>query len=44
MTRDGKPVANGQQLDVANPAVAAWMESEIARIIKKYDLDMFRID
>lgn len=44
LTRNGKPVANGRQLDVANPKVAAWMESEIARIIKRYDLDMFRID
>ena len=44
LTRNGKPVAGGRQLDVANPAVAAWMESEIARIIKKYDLDLFRID
>jgi alpha-galactosidase len=43
-TRDGKPVANGRQLDVANPVVAKWMESEIARVIRKYDLDMFRID
>ena len=24
--------------------VAKWMESEIARIIRKYDLDVFRID
>jgi alpha-galactosidase len=44
LTRDGKPVANGRQLDVSNPAVAAWMESEIGRIIRKYDLDLFRID
>ena len=44
LTRDGKPVANGRQLDVSNPAVAAWMESEISRIIKKYDLDLFRLD
>ena len=44
LTRDGKPVAGGRQLDVSNPAVAAWMESEISRIIKKYDLDLFRID
>ena len=42
LTRNGKPVAGGRLLDVANPAVAAWMESEIARIIKKYDLDLFR--
>jgi alpha-galactosidase len=44
LTRNGKPVAGGRQLDVSNPAVAAWMESEIARVIKKYDLDLFRID
>ena len=44
LTRNGQPVANGRQLDFANPEVAAWAESEIARIIKKYDLDIFRID
>jgi alpha-galactosidase len=44
LTRDGRPVANGRQLDLANPEVAKWMESEIVRIIEKYDLDMFRID
>ena len=44
LTRNGKPVANGRLLDLANPTVAAWMESEIVRIIQKYDLDMFRID
>ncbi len=44
LTRDGHPVANGRHLDVANPVVAKWMESEIARIIRKYDLDVFRID
>jgi len=44
LTRNGQPVAGGRQLDVANPAVAAWMESEIARIIKAYDLDLFRLD
>lgn len=43
-TRNGEPVAKGRQLDFANPEVAAWAESEIARIIKKYDLDLFRID
>jgi len=42
--RDGKPVGRGRQLDVTNPAVAAWMESEIARVIEKYDLDLYRID
>jgi alpha-galactosidase len=44
LTRDGQPIANGRHLDVGNPAVAKWMESEIARIIRKYDLDVFRID
>ncbi|MHB8216273.1 MAG: alpha-galactosidase [Candidatus Sulfotelmatobacter sp.] len=44
LTRDGLPIANGRHLDVGNPVVAQWMESEIARIIKKYDLDVFRID
>lgn len=44
LTRDGVPVSNGRHLDVGNPVVAQWMESEIARIIRKYDLDVFRID
>ncbi|HEX4484841.1 MAG TPA: alpha-galactosidase, partial [Terriglobales bacterium] len=44
LMRDGKPVTNNRNLDAANPVVAKWMESEIARIIEKYDLDMFRID
>jgi alpha-galactosidase len=44
LTRDGKPVAGGRLLDLTNPAVTAWMESEIARIIRRYDLDLFRID
>ena len=44
LTRNGKPVSSGRQLDFANPEVATWAESEIARIITKYDLDLFRID
>jgi alpha-galactosidase len=44
LTRNGQPFANGRHLDVGNPVVAKWMESEIARTIKKYDLDVFRID
>ena len=44
LTRNGQPIANGRHLDVGNPVVAKWMESEIARIISKYDLDVFRID
>lgn len=44
LTRDGHPIANGRHLDVGNPVVAKWMESEIARVIRKYDLDVFRVD
>jgi len=44
MTRDGRPVAGGRQLDLTKPEVAAWVESEIARLIQRYDLDMFRLD
>jgi alpha-galactosidase len=43
-TRNGRPIAGGRRLDLSNPAAAAWIESEIARVIQKYDLDMFRID
>ncbi len=44
MTRNGQPLGGGRQLDLANPVVAAWVESEIARVIRKYDLDLFRLD
>jgi alpha-galactosidase len=44
LTRNGQPFANGRHLDVGNPVVAKWMESEMSRIIRKYDLDVFRID
>jgi alpha-galactosidase len=44
LTRDAKPLAGGRLLDLTNPAVTAWMESEVARIIRKYDLDLFRVD
>ncbi len=44
LTRNGKPVGGGRQLDFANPEVEAWAEAEIIRIIRKYDLDMFRLD
>lgn len=43
-TRNGVAVTNGRQLDFSNPAVAKWAESEVARVIKTYDLDVFRID
>jgi alpha-galactosidase len=44
LTRNSEPVGKGRQLDFANPAVVAWAESEMVRIIQKYDLDMFRLD
>ncbi len=44
LKRNGVPIANGRELDVGNPVVAKWMESEIARLIRKYNLDVFRID
>jgi alpha-galactosidase len=44
LTRNGQAIGNGRHLDVGNPVVAKWMESEMARIIRKYDLDVFRID
>ena len=44
MSRDGRPIAGGRMLDYSKPEVAAWAEAEIARIIQKYDLDMFRLD
>jgi alpha-galactosidase len=44
LTRNDQAFSNGRHLDVGNPEVAKWMESEIARLITKYDLDVFRID
>ena len=34
----------GGQLDLTNPEVASWMESEIARVIEENKLDFFRLD
>ena len=44
LKRNSQPITNNRQIDVANPVVAKWMESEIVRVIRTYDLDMFRID
>lgn len=44
LRRNGEPVAGGRALDLTQPAVAAWVESEVARLIRQYELDMFRID
>ncbi len=43
LCRDGQPI-NGRALDFTNPAVVQWAESEVERIIRQYQLDMFRID
>ncbi len=42
ISRYGKPV--DRILDLAKPAVKAYVESEIIRIIERYQLDMFRLD
>ncbi len=44
LTRNGEPVGNGRHLDVANPAVAEWMEAQIVDVISRYGLDLFRLD
>jgi len=44
LTSNGEPIVNGRALDLTKPEVARWVESEIARIIKQYKLDMYRID
>jgi alpha-galactosidase len=43
LCRNGKPI-NGRALDITNPEVLRWEEAEIERIIRQYDLDMYRID
>jgi alpha-galactosidase len=44
LTRDGQPIANGRALDLTQPQVAQWVESEIERLIRQCQLDMYRID
>jgi len=44
LKRDGKPVADGRALDLTQPVVAAWCQSEIERLTTAYKLDMYRID
>jgi alpha-galactosidase len=36
--------SSNRALDFSNPEVVRWAESEIDRIIRQYDLDMYRID
>jgi alpha-galactosidase len=43
LSRYGKPIERAP-LDLTNPEAAAWVESEIIRIIETYDLDLFRLD
>lgn len=44
LKRDSKPIANSRALDLTNLEVASWEESEIERLIRAYELDMYRID
>ena len=44
LTRDGQSVAGGRALDLTQPAVVTFLESEIDRLIQSYELDMYRID
>jgi alpha-galactosidase len=44
LQRNSKPIAQGRALDLTQLEVAAWVESEIERLIETYELDMFRID
>jgi alpha-galactosidase len=49
LMRDGKPVIGYQRtrrsmLDLTKPEVAAWMESEVCRLIEENDMDLFRLD
>lgn len=36
--------SSGGFIDMTNPEAAAWVESEAARVIEEYQLDLFRID
>jgi alpha-galactosidase len=42
--RNGEPIAGGRALDLTQPVVSTWVESEIERIIRTYQLDMYRLD
>ena len=44
LKRNQELVAGGRALDLTQPVVATWVESEIERLILTYHLDMFRID
>jgi alpha-galactosidase len=45
--REGKPVphvAERLNLDYSNPAVCAWLETELVRVIRDYRVDIIRFD
>jgi len=48
LKRDGEPTGSaravGRALDLTNPQVAAFVEGELERMIRSYDLDMYRLD
>ena len=44
LKRNHELLAGGRALDLTQPVVASWVESEIERLILTYKLDMFRID
>jgi alpha-galactosidase len=48
LMRNGKPLGEGQHLgrvlDLTHPEVVEWMESEMTRVIRQYNLDLWRID
>ena len=44
MRRNGQPCCEGRALDLSKKEVIAWLEQQIADVITRYDLDMFRID
>lgn len=44
MRRHGQLCCDGRALDLSKPEVIEWLEDQIAQVITRYDLDMFRID
>jgi alpha-galactosidase len=42
LTRDGQRLNN--QLDLSRNDVAQWVEDELARLVERYQLDLYRID
>lgn len=44
MRRKGALCCEGRALDLSKPEAIAWLEEQIADVITRYDLDMFRID